>query len=102
MGLKQLGVVTEIIESAGLSITYAYEDLVFLEHNAFLLQFTDENDKILIHINQDANKDAIQDAISIIRDTAKSYAMTFIDGSNYSLSQADDENLHIEFFPETL
>lgn len=37
---RKLGVVKDIVEAAGMGIAHVYEDLVFLNHNAFLLQFT--------------------------------------------------------------
>lgn len=42
MGLRPLGIAKEIVETLRLEITYTYDDLVFVEHNAFLLQFDDD------------------------------------------------------------
>jgi hypothetical protein len=64
MSLKPLGIVTEIVESAGMGISYAYEDLVFLEHNAFLLQFTANDKELLIHTNCEAEEGEINDSIT--------------------------------------
>ena len=100
MALKKLGIVKEIVASVGMDISYAYDDLVFLDHNAFLLQFTEENDKLLLHCNCEADKDAIRDAIAILKGAALGHAMIVVDGSDYSLSQADDENIKIEFITE--
>ncbi len=97
MSLRKLGVVREIIETAGMGISHAYDDLVFLDHNAFLLQFTDEHDKLLLHSNHEADKAATKDAIAKLKEVARGHAMTFIDGCDYSLSRADDENLRLEF-----
>jgi len=47
MKFRNLEAVRYIIkEATGLEITYAYEDLVFPEHMAFLIQFNDKSDKI--------------------------------------------------------
>lgn len=97
MDLKPLGVVKEIIEDAGMSISYAYEDLVFIEHNAFLLQFTDNNSKLLIHVNSDADASAIQGDIIRLKAEAAARYMIFQDGSKYTLNQGDDENIRLEF-----
>ena len=97
MTLKKLGIVKNIVEAVGMNITHAYEDLVFLEHNAFLLQFTDNSDQLLIHWNSEADRAALQDTVTLLQGTAENHAMTFIIGSDYSISQADDENLKIEF-----
>ena len=55
MRLKPLGVVKEIVEAAGMGISYVYDDLVFIDHNALLLQFAGNDWEILIHINQEAS-----------------------------------------------
>ncbi len=48
MKLRNIEAVRGIIkEATGLDITYAYEDLVFPEHVAFMIQFDDTNDKNL-------------------------------------------------------
>jgi hypothetical protein len=98
MSLKPLGIVTNIVESAGMGISYAYEDLVFLEHNAFLLEFTANDKELLIHTNSEAEENGIKDSIAKLKTVAVTYGMTFTDGGLYTLTQADDENIRIEFF----
>jgi hypothetical protein len=100
MSLKPLGIITEIVESSGMGISYAYEDLVFLEHNAFLLQFTANDKELLIHTNSEAEDDEIRDFIGRLKKVAADNGMTFTDGGRYSLTQADDENIRIEFLTE--
>ena len=97
MGLKQLGIVKEIVESAGMGISYSYEDLVFIEHNAFLLQFTNKDNEMLIHINQEADGSVIQGAIARLKAEASARKMIFRDGIYYTISQGDDENINLEF-----
>ncbi|MDD5759185.1 MAG: hypothetical protein PHI06_08895 [Desulfobulbaceae bacterium] len=97
MGLKQLGIVKEIVESAGMGISYTYEDLVFIEHNAFLLQFTDKDHELLIHINQEADGSSIQADIARLKAEASVRKMIFRDGIYYTISQGEDENIHLEF-----
>ena len=44
MSYRNLEAVRSIIKDAtGLDVTYAYEDLVFPEHGAFMVQFDDKN-----------------------------------------------------------
>lgn len=42
MSLRPLGVAQEILADLKLAIVYAYDDLLFVEHNTFLVQFDDE------------------------------------------------------------
>lgn len=98
MNLKPLGIVTEIVESAGMGISYAYEDLVFLEHNAFLLEFTANDKELLVHTNDEAEESEVKDPIARLKNVAVAHGMTFMDGGLYTLTQADDENIRIDFF----
>jgi hypothetical protein len=97
MHLQPLGVVKEIVESAGMGISYAYEDLVFIEHNAFHLQFTDKTSELIIHINSDADESAIQGDIIRLKAEASTRKVVLKDGKRYTLSQGEDENIHLEF-----
>lgn len=97
MGLKKLGVVKDIVESVGMGISYAYEDLVFLEHNAVLLQFAEDDNTVILHCNQEAERPAVEEAIGSLKCAAQAHEMRFVDGSLYAMTQADDENVRIEF-----
>ncbi|MBL4901704.1 MAG: hypothetical protein JKY62_03550 [Desulfocapsa sp.] len=97
MPLRPLGTVKEILESAGMNISYAYEDLVFLDHNAFLLQFTDKEQEVLIHINEEAVEDEIVQDLALLQQQAEENKMVFSQAGYYRLSQADEENINIEF-----
>jgi hypothetical protein len=100
MPLRQLGTVREIIESAGMALSYAYEDLVFLEHNGFLLQFTDKEQEVLIHINEEAEENELAPALALLQEKAGENKMLFNKAGYYRLSQADEENINIEFLPQ--
>jgi len=97
MILKQLGVVKNIVESAGMGISYAYDDLVFIDHNAFLLQFTDNNSELMIHVNSEVDESAIQADIIRLKAEATAKKMSLRGGNKYTLSQGDDENIRLEF-----
>lgn len=97
MNLKPLGIVKTIVESAGMGISYAYDDLVFLDHNAFLLQFTDNDQEILIHANSEAEGGVIKASVAKLKNAAATQGMAFADGGLYTLTPLDDENIRIEF-----
>lgn len=101
MAEKKLGIVKEIVEATGMGISYAYEDLVFLDHNALLLQFTEESDRLLIHSNREADAEPIKAIVAALKQAALKQEMTFIDGDEYVLSQDEGERINIEFIPST-
>ncbi len=97
MAPRKLGVVKTIVESAGMDIGHVWDDLVFLNHTGLILQFTDREDIMLIHRNSEGELSVLDRAISLLKETALLYAMTFLDGEDFLLSQEDDENLRLEF-----
>lgn len=42
---KPLGIVKEIIEACGTNISYMYDDLIFIEHNPYMVQFSDSGER---------------------------------------------------------
>lgn len=97
--IMKLGVVKEIVEATGMGISYAYEDLVFLDHNALLLQFSQDSDTVLVHTNREATTEAAHATIAALKQAAREKEMTFLDGQVYVLTQGEDEQISIEFIP---
>lgn len=97
MTTRALGAVREVLESAGLELSYVYEDLVFLEHNAFLLQFTDRSREVLIHTNEEARENELVPILTLLQKKAEENKMLFNRAGDYRLSRADEENITIEF-----
>ena len=97
MTLYQLGFVKNIVEAVGMDISYAHEDLIFLEQNGFLLQFTDNAKEVLVHTNSEADEAVISHDINTLMESALNHDMHFYKGGFYTLTQVDDENIRIEF-----
>lgn len=96
-GVKELGKVTAILADLGLEVTYAYDDLVFIQHSAFLLQFTNDPKTLRLFTNTECNP---KESNSV----ASSMVIAFFEGGfiaepsgKYTLSQNDDETLKLEF-----
>lgn len=94
---RPLALLFEITEEAGFSITYEYDDLAFGSHNAFIFRFTDIPEKIELFFNQDLETDAKRDLTSKFKNAAKPKGITIIQKGSYSLTQAEGENINIEF-----
>jgi len=97
MGIKPLGLVKTIVEEAGMGISYAYDDLVFLEHNSFLLQFTDNDGKMLVHVNSEAEETAVHGDIKRLQEAACTHAMQWSRGGHYTLVPDGEDSIRIEF-----
>jgi hypothetical protein len=51
---RPLGLLRELIESIGLQITHVFDDLLFIEHNAFLLQMGKEGADVRLWFNSES------------------------------------------------
>lgn len=98
MSNRALGLVREALTTAGMELSYAYEDLIFLEHNGFLLQFTDNEAELLIHTNSDANEDEVAGAIALLQVKATEVGLTFNRRGRYRLTQVEgEEKIQLQF-----
>jgi len=54
---RDLGKVQGALTEIGIEVAYAYDDLIFTEHNTFLLRFDDECDNnLFLHFNKDCTE----------------------------------------------
>ena len=60
---RPLGLIKEVIESIGLAITHVFEDLVFIEHNAFFLQMGERGEEVRLYFNTESDV-AVRDDIA--------------------------------------
>lgn len=62
---RPLGKVKQMVESVGMEITYAYDDLVFSNHSMFIIRFNDNKPNLLfLHFNVDCN---LNDSVTVER-----------------------------------
>ncbi len=107
MPIYPLGTIMEVVESVSagptpMKVSYAYEDLVFMEHNAFLLQFTTDGDEVILHKNISAEMDEIEEPIAALKTAAAEKGIAMSEGSLYSLEQSDGEKVTIKFIQKEL
>ena len=55
---RPLGLIKELLENNGFAITHCYEDLIFVEHNAFLLQMGEKGEEVRLVFNADCHGNA--------------------------------------------
>lgn len=99
MGLRPLGRVREIVQAAGMDVSYVYDDLVFVDHNGFLLEFAGTDDELIVHVNEQAVRAELEDALARLQSEAREREMHFREGTLYRLSQGENETLLLEFVP---
>lgn len=99
MTQRPLGVLKEVVESLGLAVSYAYEDLVFLDHPHFLLQFTESVSEVQIHVNEEAESRELSGMVTAMQEEGQHRGLIFKAGSYYRAKQSAEETVNIEFYP---
>ncbi|WP_419662020.1 hypothetical protein Dvar_24630 [Desulfosarcina variabilis str. Montpellier] len=98
---RPLGYIRELVNAIGLDITHAYEDLVYIEHNAFLLQMGDSGEIVNLYFNTESveeERDKIADRLSA---EGQARQLTIIRKGLFSMRQkSDGEHIEIQFFDE--
>ncbi len=96
---RPLGHVRDLVNAMGLEVTYAYEDLVHVEHNAFLLQMGDSGEIVNLYFNTDSAVDERDKIADRLRLEGKARQLIIDRKGLFSMRQkSDGENIEIHFF----
>lgn len=94
---RPLGLVKEMLTTMGLESTYVYEDLVFVSHNAFLLQFGEMGEELGLYLNRECpHKDAREVTAKALAAAASVGLKTVLKG-RYELAPNEDETFSVKF-----
>jgi hypothetical protein len=88
-----------IVNGTGLEITWAYDDLVFVEHNAFIIRF-DDNDTHAIHcyFNVDCQAEKAEQLFNALLNAAPETGMSISNAGLYELCDGkSEEEIDIKF-----
>ncbi len=94
---RPLGLISAMIEEMGLEVTYAYEDLIFISHNAFLLRMGEKGEEVYLYFNQECEFDKRGEILKTITELGASRKLEIIDSGTYEMEPRDDEQLDIRF-----
>lgn len=101
MKSRPLGVTKEIIQAAGLQVTYTYDDLVFIEHSPVIVQFDDKNKKNLkVYFNVDCETAAVEKIEKKLNDAATEREFTITNSGEFEMGQKKGvEEIEIKLLP---
>lgn len=96
--LPPVGKVMNWLEASGFTVSYLYEDLVFVESNAFLIRFEQsEPQKIMFHINTECESAKAVELEKLLLKEALKHEIKPVKGGKFTLSQKNDEEIDIRF-----
>ena len=101
MKFRPLGIAKEILQAAGLSVTYTYDDLVFVEHNPVIIQFDDKNKKNMnLYFNVDCEEDAAEKIEKRLNEAAAEREYTITKIGEFEMAQKKGkEEIEIRLLP---
>ena len=96
--LPPVGKVMNWLEAAGFEVSYLYEDLIFVESNAFLIRFESADpNSILIYTNSECETSKASELNQLLLDEAKKHELIPVIKGTFSLSQRNDDEIDIRF-----
>ncbi len=98
---KPLSRIQILVEKLGLKITYAYDDLVFVEHNAFLIKMGERGEDVSVYVNVDADKKLYPAIIDKFVDDGKKEELIVTYNGKFKLTDAGNEQIQIEFLEKS-
>ena len=97
--LKPLGIIKEMLNGIGFEVTYAYDDLIFIEHNAFLLQMGKSGEDVRLYFNTDSTMDKRVDITNLLKECGRQYRFLVDRKGTYTVVQNEHhEDFQIQFF----
>nr|WP_320010388.1 hypothetical protein [uncultured Desulfobulbus sp.] len=100
VAFRPLGIVKQFLEEIGIEVTYAYDDLVFIQHNPVLLQFGEVGEELFFYVNVETGEEEASQIFSAIQAKAAGEGITLIQRGKYRLSEGENENLSLEFLED--
>lgn len=96
--LPPVGKVMNWLEAAGFTVSYLYEDLVFIESNAFLIHFDlSDPPEIQILTNTECNSEKSSELVTLLLEEATRHKIEPVKGGKFTLLQKNDEEIDIRF-----
>jgi len=96
--LPPVGKVMNWLEATGFTVSYFYEDLVFIESNAFLIRFGESDPpEIIIHVNSECDSAKAVELEELLCTEAQKHEIKPVSGGSFTLSQQNDEEIDIQF-----
>lgn len=92
--------VEALLKEAGYEISYAYDDLVFINHSKILIQFSSRADhELILHIHKTCDQEEQDQIFSDLYGLAKKQGTELVAGELFDFHKADEpDNVTIQFY----
>jgi hypothetical protein len=95
---RPLGILKTVVEHLGFQVTHCYEDLVFIEHNAFLLRMEEQGEEVSLFFNSESDVDKRVEIADLFRAEGKLHQLVISSPGTYQMIPNEaDGTIHLEF-----
>ncbi len=95
---RPLGIIKMLLETLGFEVTHCYEDLVFIEHNAFLLRMEEKGEEVSLLFNTDSDIDKRNEIEELLKNAGNEYNLRISCSGTYQMTACEaDGTINIEF-----
>ncbi|MDM8159757.1 hypothetical protein QUH73_08035 [Labilibaculum sp. K2S] len=99
---RELTKIKELIEDLGFVISYPFDDLLFIDSNAFLIQFDDANlNSFFLHLNDRLSKEVQTELKDRITSSSSEKGLKINPKGQFQLKQKEgsDNEVELKFIP---
>lgn len=101
MSYRSIDNIKSIIESTGLSISYLYDDLIFVKHNAYMLRFDDDRpNHFFLHFNFDSDEKERPKIYDYLKAFGKAFSTDITNSTLFKILPNKDETFQVQFLQE--
>lgn len=95
---RPLGILKMVIENLGFQVTHCYEDLVFIEHNAFLLRMEEQGEEVSLFFNSASDVDKRAEIAEHFKKEGEAYKLVISSPGTYQMTPNEaDGTINLEF-----
>ena len=88
---RPLGIVKTLMETLGFEVTHCYEDLIFVEHNAFLLRMEAKGQEVSLLFNTESDIDKREEIEELLKNAGKTYNLAISCSGTYQMTANETE-----------
>lgn len=95
---RPLGILKMVIENLGFQVTHCYEDLVFIEHNAFLLRMEERGEEVSLFFNAESDVDKRYEIEELFKKEGEAYKLVISSPGVYQMTANEaDGTINLKF-----
>jgi len=95
---RPLGQIIDIVGDVGLEVTYTFDDLVYIQHNSFLLRMGEKGEIVHLYFNTESDIEEREVITAELQNAGQKREIHILRSGTYTMTPIpEEENIQIEF-----